>query len=49
MTIFDYVRQIIGQAPSGFGFLEYIFGFVLLSFMLFVLYKVFEAFISMFR
>ncbi len=49
MIIFDYVRQIIGQAPPGFGFLEYIFGFLLLCFMLFIVYKVFEAFISIFR
>lgn len=48
MTIFTYLSNIIGSAPSGFAFLEYIFSFVLVCFTLFLVYKLFEALIRLF-
>lgn len=47
-TIFTYLQQIIGNAPAGFAFLEYIFAFVLLCFCLFLVYKLFEALFQLF-
>lgn len=47
-TLFDYVRALIGEAPSGFAFLEYIFVFVLVCIALFIVYKAFEALFQLF-
>lgn len=48
MTIFTYLSDIIGAAPPGFAFLEYIFSFVLVCFVLFLVYKLFEALARLF-
>ena len=43
----DYLRDLLGVVPVGFGFLEYIFGFVLVLCGLFLIYKVCEAFVRL--
>lgn len=47
-NIFTYIQTLLGAAPPGFAFLEYIFAFVLLCFSLFLVYKLFEAFFHLF-
>lgn len=47
-TLLDYIHALIGQAPSGFAFLEYIFAFVLVGIALFIVYKAFEALFQLF-
>lgn len=46
--ISTYLQQVIGAAPLGFSFLEYIFSFVLCCFALFIVYKVAEAICQLF-
>lgn len=48
INIFSYLQSLLGSAPPGFAFLEYIFAFVLLCFAMFLVYKLFEAFFHLF-
>lgn len=47
-TILDYIHSLLGEAPSGFAFLDYIFAFVLVCIGLFIVYKAFEALFQLF-
>lgn len=47
-NIISYIQSILGAAPQGFVFLEYIFAFVLLCFAMFLVYKLFEALFHLF-
>lgn len=45
----DYLHELIGNAPQGFEFLEYIFTFVLCLIGVFLCYKLVEALLNLFR
>lgn len=47
--MFESFREIIGSPPLGFEFLEYFFGFALVLFGLFIVYRLFLAILEIFK
>lgn len=42
----DYLQDLIGNAPQGLEFLEYIFGGILVLFGIYVVYKILYIFLG---
>lgn len=45
----DILRSVIGSPPAGLEYLEYLCAFALVMFSLVVIFKIFEALVSVFR
>lgn len=42
----DYIIDIIGEAPPGLEFIQYIFAGLLMFFAIYVVYKILSVFLS---
>lgn len=42
----DYIVEVIGEAPPGLEFMQYIFAGALMFFGIFVVYKILSVFLS---